>query len=500
VNQKLLVIATAVVAALVQPAGAQIAFAPQVTYAPGSQPETTALADFNSDGDFDAAVTSDAPDKVTIHANNGSGVLALAQTVLLPNASSPHFVVAADLDADGDLDLGVTLKNANAVTVIFNTGSTFAASGVLMPTGLQPRSLVAADLNGDTFPDLVASNRDSNTLSIFRNVGNGTFLAPVSVVVGQDPRHVVAADVDGDGDRDVVVANNDSNNLSILFNDGLGNLTAGVPLGAGIFDPEGVAAVDLDGDHDLDIVATGHDNTTAQNVVLVYLNAGAGAFAGPTAYPIGGQGPGFVAAADFDLDGDADVATANQDSNDVSVLPNTGAGVLGAAVLVAVGAGPEHVVARDVDGDQLADLVATNDGGTTISVLLNQASNGTLALLGPTTIGTAIPLQVSSPLDPGDFYVCGLSFGTAPGVTMEDGRHVPINLDLLLTISLIPNNGFVFNNWGFLTPGGSALVSIAVPPVPALVGASIHATCVILNPYCQDNLEQSFGPLQITFQ
>jgi hypothetical protein len=64
--------AVAVMAATAFPLRAQITFAPQVTYAPGNQPETTALGDFDGDGDFDAAVTSDAPDKITIAARGPS--------------------------------------------------------------------------------------------------------------------------------------------------------------------------------------------------------------------------------------------------------------------------------------------------------------------------------------------------------------------------------------------------------------------------------------------
>jgi hypothetical protein len=484
------------------PVGAQVAFAPQVTYTPGNQPETTALGDFNADGDLDAAVTSDAPDKVTIHANDGTGTLSLAQTVVLPNGSSPHFVVRADLDGDFDLDLAVRLKNASAVTVLFNNGGTFAASGVLMAVGAQPRSLVAVNIDGDLDFDLVASNRDSNSVSVLRNNGNGTFLSAVTIPVGLDPRHLAAGDLNGDGDWDLAIANNDSNDISLLSNDGFGNFTAGTPLGTGIFDAEGVTAIDLDGDKDLDLAAAGHDNTTAQNVVLIYLNAGGGVFTGPVTYPVLGQRPGYVVGTDVDLDGDLDLAVANQNSNDVSVLANNGAGAFGAgpAILFGVGPGPEHVTAGDLNGDQAPDLVATNDGGTTISVLRDLAPNGTLTMLNPPVIGMPVALQVASPADAGDFFLCGFSFGTAPGITFPDGRHLRANADLLLVLSLTPNNGFILNNTGFLGLDGTANVMLFIPPAPALIGLSIYANAVILNPVSNDNIEQSFGPLPVTFQ
>jgi hypothetical protein len=482
------------------PAAAQLSFVPQVQYVAGSTPETTALGDFNGDGDLDAAVTSDAPDKITIHSNNGAGVLTLTQTIQVANGSSPHFIVAADLDGDGDLDLAVTLKNVAALTVLLNNGGTFALSGVNVATGLEPRSLVAVNIDGDADVDLVTSNRDSNTLSVVRNNGNATFQPAVTVAVGQDPRHVDAADLDGDGDQDLVVANNDSNTVSVLLNNGTGTFVVVASLPTGSFDPEGIVAVDLDGDGDQDLAVAADDDTSiAQNAVLVFKNLGGATFGGFTSYAVNALGAGFIAAADMDLDGDMDVATANQDSNSVSALANNGQGAFGAPLVMPVGAGPEHVIAGDLNGDQVPDLVATNDGGTTISVLRNLVPNGTLTLLNPAAIGTVASVQISSPNDGGDFYVCVLSFGTVPGTNLADGRHFPVNNDALLALSLTPNP-FLQNSSGVLSAAGTATMSVAVPFEPALVGLSIWSACAILNPAASLGIEQTFGPLQITFQ
>lgn len=500
-NRTLSVLAfAAVVAAGLPQAQAQISFAAQVTYTAGNQPETTALGDFNGDGDLDAAVTSDAPDKVTIHSNNGAGVLSLTQTVVLGNGSSPHFIVAADLDGDGDLDLAVTLKNVDAVTVLFNNGGTFTASGVLLAVGSQPRSLVAVNIDGDADVDLVSSNRDSNTVSVLRNNGNGTFQPAVAVGVGQVPRHIAAGDLDGDGDRDLAVANKGTNTISILINGGTGTFIPAPSLSTGTFDPEGIAAADLDGDDDLDLVATGHEASAGLNVILVFKNLGGGSFAAFVSYPVIGQDPSSVAAVDVDLDGDLDVVTANASSANVSVLPNNGLGVFGAATLLAAGAGSEHVIAGDLTGDQVPDLVVTNDGSTTISVLRNLVANGTLTLFGVPAIGNVVAIQVSSPNDPGEFSICAFALGRVPGSNFPDGRHVPLNSDALLSLSLMANNGVFANNVGNLGTDGTKTTFMAIPPFPAIIGVSIYATGFILNPGSSTNCEQSFGSLQITFQ
>ena len=486
-------------AVTIAPLGAQVSFAAQVTYVAGAQPEMSAIWDFNADGDFDVAVTSDAPDKITLHSNNGAGVLTLTQTIPMQNGSSPHFVVAGDFDGDFDVDLAVTLKNANAVTIVFNNGGVFTPSGILLPVGTNPRSLVAVNIDGDADMDLIASNRDSNTISVLRNNGNGTFQPAVNVAVGQDPRHLAVGDLDADGDLDLVVANNNSNSISVLTNNGTGTFTVTTTLSTGTFDSEGIVLADVDGDHDLDIAATGHEGTNALNVVLVFLKQGT-AFGGFVSYPIGGQGPDFIAANDLDLDGDYDLTTVNKDSNNLSVLANNGLGAFAAAVLIPIGSSPEHVITGDLDGDQIPDLVATNSGGNTFSVLRNLAPNGTLSMLSPPVIGTPAAVQISSPNDPGDFYVCAFAFGNLPGITLTDRRHVPLNYDLLLELSLTPNNGFFANSTGFLAPDGTGIVYMYIPPTPALIGLSIYATCAILNPSASDGLEQTFGSLQITFQ
>ena len=60
--------------------------------------------------------------------------------------------------------------------------------------------------------------------------------------------------------------------------------------------------------------------------MAVFLNQGGGVFTGPFNYDVGGVNPGPVVLVDFDCDGDRDVAAANRDSNNVSVLLNRSAG------------------------------------------------------------------------------------------------------------------------------------------------------------------------------
>jgi hypothetical protein len=90
-----------------------------------------------------------------------------------------------------------------------------------------------------------------------------------------------------------------------------------------------------------------------------------------------GDYPYSVFAADLDGDGDLDLAAANPESANVSVLKNNGDGTFAAAVNYAVenGDGPISVFAADLDGDNDADLAVANAYGDNVSVFINCTCN-----------------------------------------------------------------------------------------------------------------------------
>src|SRR5690606_18403755 len=79
--------------------------------------------------------------------------------------------------------------------------------------------------------------------------------------------------------------------------------------------------------------------------------------------------------------------------------------------------------------------------------------------------------------DAGRIFALGLALGATPGITLPDGRNIPLNPDPLLTLSLsLP--GFV----GTLNTTGDGLVQFPLPNNPRLSGLPFVAAFITLDP------------------
>ncbi len=166
---------------------------------------------------------------------------------------------------------------------------------------------------------------------------------------------------------------------------------AGSPFAAGT-GPRSVTSGDFDGDGDLDLATANNGSDD----VSVLLGDGAGGFVAAPAVAAG-TNPRSVTSGDFDGDGDLDLATANANSDDVSVLLGDGAGGFVAAPVVAVGSTPFSVTSGDFDGDGDLDLATANFSSSNVSVLLGDGAGGFVA--APAVAAGTAPISVTS----GDF-------------------------------------------------------------------------------------------------
>ena len=140
--------------------------------------------------------------------------------------------------------------------------------------------------------------------------------------------------------------------------------------------PFSIAIGDLNGDGKPDLAVA---NVNSNNVSIL-LGDGTGSFGPATNFAVG-TNPESVAIGDFNGDGKPDLAVANIGSDSVSILLGDGTGAFGPAANFAVGTNPESVAIGDLNGDGKADLAVANIGNDTVSILLGDGTGS----FGPAT-------------------------------------------------------------------------------------------------------------------
>ncbi len=186
-------------------------------------------------------------------------------------------------------------------------------------------SFAAADLDIDGFDDIVLG-LDGST-AVFRNDGSGDFISTATFGTEYVWETIVAPITVGDDDLDILAVNDTTIRLDI----GAGDATTFVEhTGAtAIVDiPHAGVVADFDGDGDLDL-AVGRDNIEE---IVIYLNAGITANPGIGWWVLSDQTldlPGVsnatdLAAADFDADGDMDLVMISNPDAVLAVWSNEG--------------------------------------------------------------------------------------------------------------------------------------------------------------------------------
>lgn len=133
-----------------------------------------------------------------------------------------------------------------------------------------------------------------------------------------------------------------------------------------------VTVSDFNGDAKPDLAVA---NTNSGNVSIL-LGNGSGGFTGPVNFPTGSS-PIFIAVGDFNQDGRRDLAVANFfASPNVSVLLGDGIGGFSAASTFSAGIAPTGIATDDLNSDGKLDLAVTNQGSNNVSILLGNGGGG----------------------------------------------------------------------------------------------------------------------------
>ena len=371
-------------------------FAAKVDYATGTTPRSVTAGDFNGDGNPDLAVANNGSATVSVFIGTGTGTF--AAKVDYTTGTNPFSVTAGDFNRDGNPDLAVTNQGSTTMSVFIGTDTGTFAAKVDYATGTTPYLVTAGDFNRDGNPDLAVANHNSATVSVFTGTGTGTFAAKVDYATGVQPASVTAADFNGDGNPDLALANYGSTTMSVLLNIGTANSTPRLQVYA-----EGKAPA-------ISVVTNTNSHANALQVTdingnpLTSITANGSVQIGIPRVPFAakvdyttGTSPYAVTAADFNGDGNPDLAVANYGSTTMSVFIGTGTGTFAAKVDYTTGTNPNAVTSGDFNGDGNPDLAVANEGSTTMSVFIGTGT-GTFAAKVDYTTGTT-PVSVTS----GDF-------------------------------------------------------------------------------------------------
>ena len=375
-------------------------------------------ADFNGDGITDLAVVNpcnasncgNGYASVAVLIGNGDGSFQ-APVIYATGSYQPMSLAAGDFNGDGAQDLVVASQCASSancatglVSVLLGNGDGTFQSPVSYSTGTGNSYFVATgDFNGDGNLDLAVVNQigpsANSVVAILLGNGDGTFGTPASYMTGAATAASLAVgDFNGDGAPDLAVANGAADSVSILLGNGDGTFqTAEVYASGGAF-ANSLAVGDFNGDGapDLAVVNACASNNTAvgcstSGSVAVLLGNGDGTFRPPVAYGSGGNTATFVALADFNGDGNLDLAVSH-------LGPTSGVGVGVLSLLLGNGDGTFQPAAGFVSGGILAASVSAgyfNGGGQPDIAVVNQcASSGncTNSLVG-VLANTASPFQ-----------------------------------------------------------------------------------------------------------
>jgi large repetitive protein len=150
------------------------------------------------------------------------------------------------------------------------------------------------------------------------------------------------------------------------------------PLGEGAAGAVWIEAADVNGDGLLDLVTANESS----NNLSVLLNDGKGGFLPAIISPPTGSQPKSVALADFNGDGKIDAVTANFGSGTMSVFFGNGDGTFQPALNFPIGIQTQSVVVGDLNNDGLPDIVIASVQSENYEAYL---SNGDGTFTGPIT-------------------------------------------------------------------------------------------------------------------
>lgn len=363
-----------------------------------------AVGDVDDDGNLDVAVSLPEAPKIMVGFGDGDGNFpSVDQLVDLPGGGQAVNLTIGDVTRDGKADVIVADPELSRV-VVFESNAAFGSVYRALAVPGAPAAVALGDLSGDGLTDMAVTAFGSDRYVVITDMQlvGGTWVASsFDVVVGSTPSIATIADVTGDNRNDLVGCL--AWTMNVIVAPGLTGGGVDVP---SQFDNSGhplrpfVGDADGNGKNDLFVLSGG-----GSRVNLWYAKS-TGQLAGARNYSSGLSGASWIEGADFDGDGDFEVATASRDDNMFTLLGRIGGFDLDVEFSQSIGQPIYQLETADLNTDGRVDLIVGVAGG--LLLLRNNSVPGNYSF----EVMTGLP--IGSTTDP---------FGIAVGDFDLDGDH-----------------------------------------------------------------------------
>lgn len=295
----------------------------------------------------------------------------------------PSLITNADFNLDGNIDLAVSKSATDTINILLGNG----VGGFALPlsfsvnTGLVTLNhaistgliygLISADFNKDGKPDIATLNHGTNNVSVMLGNGIGGFATTNNFKVGQNPYSIINADFNKDGNPDLAVTNfgtGSGNTISVLIGDGTGNFAPSSNYTVGA-NPYGLTSADFNGDGNPDLAVTNNNSFVPPvgiwgiSTISILMGNGTGSF-GTIFTDTVAWTPQIITNADFNNDGNADLvfaATSQTTGKPCTyIMLGNGTGSFASEVSILNYSG--IITCADFNGDGNIDLAITGGG------------------------------------------------------------------------------------------------------------------------------------------
>jgi FG-GAP-like repeat/FG-GAP repeat len=434
-----------------------------VNYTAGTTALGVVHGDFNKDRFNDVLVSNYGSGTIQLLLNNGDGTFA-AQSPISVISGNPIESAVADFNLDGNLDAATISLNGSISIFLGNGNGTFQAPfGLTATAGGNFNGLAVGDVNNDGYPDIAtygdAVSCGSHIPQMFINNTHGGFKTPTNITTASGSGNGISlADMNGDGYLDMIIAGgcgapgnpmvagvflNDGASDPGIFAVGVGYPAAGNPMDW----PGGFIIADVNQDGHPDVAMKQRQG----NVVNVWFGTASGTLGGPTTYTIsaGSTANTPIRAAAGSLHGDLypDLVFGNNGADSFSVLTNkwrSGGSGFATHVDYAISGPVSYVDLADINGaGVLSAIVAGAAGGVTVDQGQGAATT-TNTLSFEHTSGVANG-QVSYPSIATGSFVGGVRTVAATDTATVNDYTILVNAAVTETLPASPYNGQVIN-------------------------------------------------------